>query len=289
MSVLYFQAPPLPHFIIGGKKQFSPNRSQPVRNNIGIFKLLIVTKGYVWIKEEERELRAEKDHALLIRPDREYVAVEACPEVTECYWLHFQTSGEWSDTASYGEYKPSSSYPPHTLIRLPIRHFSLKLPLLSRLLSPEATYQKAERLLKQEQLADSHAQWRTQLLFQDILATICGSGIPADVTPPASLAKRTAEYIRVHFQERITYARLQKDLHYHPNHIARCMEVEYGCTPLEYLIVYRMEQAKQLLIGTELSIHDIAERTGFERLSYFSRLFSRQVGMSPSEFRKLLQ
>ncbi|MNU07836.1 Arabinose operon regulatory protein [compost metagenome] len=55
---------------------------------------------------------------------------------------------------------------------------------------------------------------------------------------------------------------------------------------MEYLTDYRLEQAKLLLLKTEISIAKVAERTGFESTAYFSRRFALKVGISPLRFRK---
>ena len=57
-------------------------------------------------------------------------------------------------------------------------------------------------------------------------------------------------------------------------------------SPKEFLIRLRLDQARQLLIAENLSISDIAQRCGFSDLFYFSRLFRKKTGLSPTEYRK---
>lgn len=59
-----------------------------------------------------------------------------------------------------------------------------------------------------------------------------------------------------------------------------------GVSPKEYLTQFRMTQASILLIETDLSISTIAGSVGFEDRLYFSRVFHKMTGYSPSEFRK---
>jgi len=49
-----------------------------------------------------------------------------------------------------------------------------------------------------------------------------------------------------------------------------------------------MEQAQHLLIGTELSIAEIAQAVGYERADSFSRQFQRTTGLLPREYRNLI-
>lgn len=59
-----------------------------------------------------------------------------------------------------------------------------------------------------------------------------------------------------------------------------------GMTPIAYVQVVRLEQAKQLLETTDDSIDAIAERVGYEDASFFGRLFHRRVGLTPAEYRR---
>ena len=61
-----------------------------------------------------------------------------------------------------------------------------------------------------------------------------------------------------------------------------------GYTPLQYLTEKRMENAKHLLSSSDLhySISEIAELCGFEDIYYFSRVFKKNVGLSPTQWLK---
>jgi len=69
-------------------------------------------------------------------------------------------------------------------------------------------------------------------------------------------------------------------------HLARLFRRTYGVTPLAYVNAQRIQRARRLLRDTALSVSEIAHRTGFDEISGFSRLFRKQTGMSPREFRR---
>jgi LacI family transcriptional regulator len=62
-----------------------------------------------------------------------------------------------------------------------------------------------------------------------------------------------------------------------------------GRTPHEEIIRVQLNRVKQLLSETELSLAEIAERTGFEHVEYLSVVFKKKVGIPPSQFRAELQ
>lgn len=59
-----------------------------------------------------------------------------------------------------------------------------------------------------------------------------------------------------------------------------------GLTPIQYVHTLRLEEAKQLLESGDLSVECIAGEVGYEDMSFFSRLFRREVGLTPSQYRR---
>jgi len=70
-------------------------------------------------------------------------------------------------------------------------------------------------------------------------------------------------------------------------HFIRLFKAVFGETPHQYRLQAQIEKAKHLLILTHFSITEICMGVGFSSLGSFSALFSRRVGMPPSEFRRL--
>lgn len=69
-------------------------------------------------------------------------------------------------------------------------------------------------------------------------------------------------------------------------HQVRIFKEIFGMSPQAYIAMLRIERIKALLLDTDLSIKVIATRLGYHDFGYFSRFFSRQVGESPSVYRK---
>lgn len=69
----------------------------------------------------------------------------------------------------------------------------------------------------------------------------------------------------------------------------RVFKSELNTTPVDYLTAYRIAQAKTLLIETDLSVTAVARSTGYEDNLYFSRVFRKTTGVTPTEYRKLQQ
>jgi len=66
----------------------------------------------------------------------------------------------------------------------------------------------------------------------------------------------------------------------------RRFQLATGMAPLEYVHTLRIEEAKQMLETEALSIEAIANEVGYEDSAFFARLFRRQVGLTPAQYRK---
>ncbi len=98
--------------------------------------------------------------------------------------------------------------------------------------------------------------------------------------------RQAMAYLHEHYAEAITREDLARHVGMSDDYLTHCFRQEVGMTPIAYLNRYRVDQAKQLLKDTSQSITDIALAVGFSDSGYFSRVFRREVGLSPEAFRK---
>ncbi len=82
---------------------------------------------------------------------------------------------------------------------------------------------------------------------------------------------------------------MASQLHLSSKYLSDLLKQETGKTALELIHLYVVSEAKNLLTAGEQSIAEIAYQLGFENPPYFSRLFKKEVGMSPKEFKHHLQ
>jgi AraC-like DNA-binding protein len=82
---------------------------------------------------------------------------------------------------------------------------------------------------------------------------------------------------------------MASQLHLSPKYLSDLLKQETGKTALELIHLYMISEAKNILVAGDQSISEIAFQLGFENPPYFSRLFKKEVGMSPKEFKNHLQ
>lgn len=94
------------------------------------------------------------------------------------------------------------------------------------------------------------------------------------------------EYIDTHLDEKISLEILAEKCGYTVSHLSRKFKEEVGCSIVAYMQKVKLEKAKQLLVYTEKEVEEISGELGFGTRSYFSTVFRRQEGMTPTEYRQ---
>jgi AraC-like DNA-binding protein len=97
--------------------------------------------------------------------------------------------------------------------------------------------------------------------------------------------KKILNYIHVHYKHKISIHELASVVNMSQYHMCRFFRVLTGRTPVEYINLYRINQAAELLVKNDTKLLDIALEVGFENLSYFIETFKRYKKCTPSKFR----
>lgn len=93
-------------------------------------------------------------------------------------------------------------------------------------------------------------------------------------------------YIQENYADKITLEEIAASAMISTREALRCFQNSIQQTPFEYLISYRVDMAKKMLRSSELSVTEIAVRTGFSNSAYFSKIFKRICRMTPLAYRK---
>ena len=96
-------------------------------------------------------------------------------------------------------------------------------------------------------------------------------------------------YMDANFSENISLTSLAKRYFVHPVYLQRIFKKETGMSPAEYLLSLRMKQAKMHLISDNISIEEIACKTGFCNASYFIKVFKTAEGITPRAYREQMR
>lgn len=110
----------------------------------------------------------------------------------------------------------------------------------------------------------------------------------AELAGPASneYIDKAKTIIAERFGDMLTLQDVAEELAIHPVWLSRLFKKVTGQNFLDYVTEIRLSQAKRLLQESHLKVYEVSERVGYQDLQYFGKLFKRQFGMTPKEFRK---
>ncbi len=121
------------------------------------------------------------------------------------------------------------------------------------------------------------------------------SAVPVDCrylnnrkSPQASVAP-ALNYVNAHLHEKIREEEVARLCNMSPFKFSRAFKRCYGRTFQEYVISQRLDKASQLLLNPNVLVVDVAHQVGFRDPSYFTRLFKKHKGISPSDCRDSLE
>lgn len=105
-----------------------------------------------------------------------------------------------------------------------------------------------------------------------------------------NISKLTAEileYLNQNIANKITLADVGALTFFSPVYCDTVFRRDTGLSIIDYLLGQRVAEAKKLLIEGVLSLGEIARKTGFEDSNYFSRVFKKRTGYTPTQYKKM--
>lgn len=123
------------------------------------------------------------------------------------------------------------------------------------------------------EVGDFITESRSKLLFMESI----------NASDRISLVKR---YVEKNYMKEIAIPAVSRKFYLSPNHFCRFFREQTGVSFIEYLNLFRISKAEELLRSSPLNIIEIAFNTGFGSISQFNRVFRNVKGMTPRQFRQ---
>lgn len=123
-------------------------------------------------------------------------------------------------------------------------------------------------------------------LQREILLTYCDAVYNYGIENHSGYIVKTCQYILLNLHTKIDLKTLAENASVNPSYLSRRFKEETGQTIWSYIREKRMMEAMWMLSRTEESITDVALSLGYEDVNYFSKVFHRERGMSPRDYRQ---
>lgn len=194
----------------------------------------------------------------------------SCDKYLEKYWVHFNAYEEKTLIDIFSFFPDCMEYdiPPEKL-QMYLGLFQHMIEILSgNDISSELITFTTHSLLS--------------IMLEPFFHKLAGNESP-DILP---LLFKVIVYMQHNLANPINMKELGRIAGKHPNYLSRIFRNLMGLPPIQYMKLLRYQTACRLLYTENLTIGEIAERTGYANVSSFSKMFRRYTGMSPRAVRK---
>lgn len=143
------------------------------------------------------------------------------------------------------------------------------------------------QLLTTNQNKSIYSELISSKLITDLLTEIlvgAGAAFSSEAYMP-EFVQTAVKDIDTHFKENLSLDYFARTLSISKYHFLKEFKKYTGFTPNDYLRMTRINHAKKLLKFTDMSVYEVAEKTGFQSPGYFINTFRKMTGMTPANFR----
>ena len=140
---------------------------------------------------------------------------------------------------------------------------------------------------KEESESKIATQVRTKIILLQFILEMWKKGfvIENDTSGRNIVEKEMVSYIQQNFTGKISLKEFGEQFHLSEKYISRYFKEHFHITLSQYITYLRLENAKQLLQDTDLSVTETAMQSGYQNVSYFIRSFKKTYGISPLKYR----
>ncbi len=146
-------------------------------------------------------------------------------------------------------------------------------------------------------LVEQHAGENSGPQVQAIMRTLCCTVLveaaenlsSSHNKDPQEITTAAIRFLESRFREELRVDDLVKHLGFSRARVFQLFREQTGMTPNDYLLRYRIRKAQEMLADFPKTITDIALEAGFSSSQYFSQVFMKYTGKTPSQYRKLLK
>ena len=125
--------------------------------------------------------------------------------------------------------------------------------------------------------------------FLDKTRDICARMEDSREKEELSIIEKARSYINENFRRDISLDDVSREVDISPYYFSKLFKQETGKNFIEYLTEIRLRSARELLQNSQYSIKEICAQSGYSDPNYFSRIFKKYEGVTPSEFREHLR
>lgn len=216
---------------------------------IDSYEIIFVLNGTVYLSEAGKEYQLKKNDVLLLEPHRRHFGYRESSD-TSFFWVHFCCERRLVLTPKYQNVPDA---------------YNLSL-LLKQLMHYLTEKQSSECL-----------DYLTRLILFECFST-------KKQAAKNSVVSEAAAWIHANRDLPLNVQGVAKQFGYNADYMSRLFKLSYNKSLKEYISDVKLNDIKQLLLNTDLSLLDISGLAGFDDYKYFLKFFKYHEGITPTQF-----
>ena len=93
-------------------------------------------------------------------------------------------------------------------------------------------------------------------------------------------------YIEKNLSKRVSLRRISEHIHLSESYFSKIFKDDTGLSVVQYITLLRIQEAKKLLVYSQLTVNQISKTLGYNRTSYFCKIFKMATTETPHSYRK---
>jgi len=144
-------------------------------------------------------------------------------------------------------------------------------------------FQEIYELMNTKELTEDLILARLEIIIHEIFRDLGRRN--QQVREETEEIRKVKRYLDSHIGQIVTIREMSDLIFRSPDYLIKHFKAETGVTPYQYLLKRKMQIAERLLRDTAIPVGEIAEQLGYGDAHYFSGLFKKEKGVSPTQFR----
>ena len=240
------------------------------REPISQYILIYCTRGAGWYELAGKRYSVGSDQLFILPAEKPHAYGADLDDPGTIYWVHFK--GEMAGIFAEGFSTP----------------FSIPSGDDSRISTRLGVFEEIYRTLKNGYSSDNLSYSAAALYYFLGSIKYLGKYRKSHETHEGErdIVETAIHFMRENLSKRLTLADIARHVNYSPSHFSAVFSRRTGYAPVYYFNQLKIQQASTYLDFTDLKITQICPRLGIDDPYYFSRLFRKHMGMSPSDYKK---
>lgn len=232
------------------------------------FQLLYIASGKAHFHFGEKEEIVTAGHMVLYRPKEPQKYEYYGTDQTEAYWVHFTGGNVTNLLRSYGLTNDKKVF----YCGSDLEYKNLFRAMIQELQMCREDYPEMLEIYLRQIFIKLHRYLNT-------VSRVDNSQIAEEID-------KATMYFSEHYNEDICIEEYAKTHNMSTSWFIRNFKQYTGSTPMQYILSIRLHNAEALLKSNQYNVTEIASIIGYDNPLYFSRIFKKAKGLSPSEYRK---